>query len=101
MQADVDQTLDILLAVSKQKLHDMQRNLSKVWHRLRYSSSPMLHSATMQVIHDNVREKKGAKMSAQHRDPIAKDEYIDPGTDDAFKTIMQWLYSRLNSARAN
>ncbi|KAG2494841.1 hypothetical protein HYH03_007081 [Edaphochlamys debaryana] len=96
-EADVGRILEILQAVPERSVRAKQAHLGHVWHRFRYASLPGLARELR-----SLREANEAKAAGGTEDgavhfprPFKGDDTVD----DAFETIMQWLYSRIPHTR--
>ncbi|KAG2501892.1 hypothetical protein HYH03_000390 [Edaphochlamys debaryana] len=92
---------DILNAVTPAQLAKMQRHLARVWHRYVYATGPMLRSAIRDHMTGNLHNYRGG---AVFPPPTPPDHPYQrhtsfPFADDAFGTIMQWLYHRIPDTR--
>jgi len=89
----MDYLPEILLSISPARLQRLQEGVRQVWHRFMYRSLPLFRQELLSL---------GA--AEQHPDFGAYASQIDPrllaqvGEDDAFATIMQWLYTRMLKA---
>jgi hypothetical protein len=92
--------LQILLSIPEDRVVRMQRRLTKVWHRFAYTEGKLLRRFT----EDEVRKNKALLPEEwrTHGHPSRPQELRTEYNydDDAFGTIMQWLYSRIPSTRA-
>ncbi|KAG2501893.1 hypothetical protein HYH03_000391 [Edaphochlamys debaryana] len=88
---------DILNAVTPAHLAKMQRHLAKVWHRFAYASGLFLGTHIKGFIEMHDREEEG-KPQAPFDHPYQRHTSF-PFADDAFGTIMQWLYHRIPDTR--
>eukprot|EP00798_Chlamydomonas_sp_ICE-L_P028910 gene28910-32105_t len=87
---DVDKILDTLLAIPEEQYKSLQENVAKVWHRFRYARGPALENDISKRIRDQAdRAKVDADKEIQ--------EHL--ALPDAFDTVMQWLYSRIDDTR--
>ncbi|KAK9805384.1 hypothetical protein WJX73_009679 [Symbiochloris irregularis] len=89
-EADMDRLDDILTAIPAERVEQMQRALSRVWQRFMYRSFPYFGSELLatQDIHDRMYHRAGSNTSLPHPVTHFRDD------DDAFATIIQWLYSK-------
>lgn len=90
-QADVGRLPQLLKAVSHEEVRRKQRALSHVWRRFLYSDYPLFSP--------NLQQLSGQQAEARGHDAV---RHALPGSfhgsydqDDAFGTIMEWLYHRL------
>ncbi|GFR40870.1 hypothetical protein Agub_g1521 [Astrephomene gubernaculifera] len=101
-EADAGRILEILQAIPAEKLRSMQAHLGQVWHRYRYADLPGLSSALRKQMESNARDplaKEAEALSATKEVRYPRSFKGDPRVDDAFSTIMQWLYSRIPHTR--
>ena len=76
LQADVDLVPQILLNVTAGQLLELQQNLGRVWHRFHWASPAIIADHMRTYVPDRDRAESIIQ-------------------DDAFSTLMQWLYSRM------
>ncbi|KAG2494839.1 hypothetical protein HYH03_007079 [Edaphochlamys debaryana] len=101
-EADVGRILEILQAVPERSVRAKQAHLGHVWHRFRYASLPGLASELQKrrdnntAIVNKAPPQAGPDGGAVHFPRPFKG---DGTVDDAFETIMQWLYSRIPHTR--
>ncbi|KAG2432501.1 hypothetical protein HXX76_008846 [Chlamydomonas incerta] len=88
-ESELPRVVDVLKAVSDQRLAEMQAHLAKVWHRYRYMGLRMLDDSARSLMW-GYRADAGGKAP---RTPGS--EYSTSRQDDAFATILQWLYHRI------
>lgn len=63
--------------------------------RFQFGSMPLYGDATQRIVDDNLR-------SAGHEDPPLSLPHVFRGNltqDDAFQTIIQWLYHKIDETR--
>ncbi|KXZ54698.1 hypothetical protein GPECTOR_4g766 [Gonium pectorale] len=93
----------VLEAVGPERLARMQRKLVRVWHRFAYASGPFMRQQYDNVLGHNARAFPPAvqkvSLGLTSRDTPFKPVTEFPFGDDAFGTIMQWLYHRINETR--
>ena len=118
-EADIDKTVEILLAVPERKLRSLQAHLSRVWHRFRYVKGPALSMRARSQLDAHLREASGGDINSLVKDDMLGEAPSDcqqgkleklieradvrlprpfignPSVDDAFRTIIQWLYGRM------
>ncbi|KAG2494840.1 hypothetical protein HYH03_007080 [Edaphochlamys debaryana] len=96
-EADVGRILEILQAVPERSVRAKQAHLGHVWHRFRYASLPGLARELRSLREANeAKAAGGTEDSAVHFPrPFKGDDTVD----DAFETIMKWLYSRIPHTR--
>jgi hypothetical protein len=111
-------SLQILLAIPEDRIQRMQRRLGRVWHRFAYTRGKMVNEIftrdhrhnTMNNLPKAWRDRLGDKkiplppelQNTSYPWPVLA--WPHPSSyglnhDDAFGTIMQWLYSRIPWAR--
>jgi hypothetical protein len=89
-------SLQILLAIPEDRIQRMQRRLGRVWHRFAYTRGKVMRSAFEKLHQDNIRVLPHESNDQQQPlRPVRRFNH----NDDAFGTIMQWLYSRIQWAR--
>ncbi|GIL74998.1 hypothetical protein Vretifemale_4847 [Volvox reticuliferus] len=124
-EAQLPMIVDILQAIPERKVRAKQAHMGHVWHRYRYSSLPGLASEVQAIMAANRPQvdpppppehqrllstwRRLVDESHLHEEPSHDSSkphvYFprpfkgDPAVDDAFATIMQWLYSRIPSTR--
>ena len=110
------------MAVSEERLAGMQRALARVWRRFAWSSYRPYAAAVSEALEQNAARRRevrgegeggaGAEQQQgtqggqqQQRQgqrqlslPPAEEAY-DPSEDDAFSTLMQWLYWKIQDTR--
>ncbi len=79
-ERSVEHLPEILMSIPEDKVLRMQRTLSRMWHRFAYVTHPKLKGVATELA------------ASKHR--------TWPLEDDAFGTIMQWLYSRIDAVKA-
>ncbi|GIL54494.1 hypothetical protein Vafri_10025 [Volvox africanus] len=90
---------ELLMSISPERLAKMQRNLARVWHRFAYTAGPILRKTVEYTVKLNTE-----KLPAGVEGPVPQDSPYHPVTsfpykDDAFHTIIQWLYQRIPHTR--
>lgn len=158
-QKDMARLPQLLQAVTPARVAQMQANLARVWHRLRWAHHPLMHAETVKAVKhvldtetrdEQLRRKawsaaeeaaaceqkrsiaadaqagscgdgaaakvlaaegvglqawlqlqQGAGNTAQAARPMGQfdAQHVLSTEDDAFSTILQWLYSRIPSTR--
>ncbi|GLI69588.1 hypothetical protein VaNZ11_014247 [Volvox africanus] len=101
-EANASRILEILQAIPEAKVRSMQAHLGRVWHRYRYANLPGLASELRRHMENNVADplsREAAELSARKEVRLPRPFKGDPAVDDAFTTIMQWLYSRIPFTR--
>ncbi|KAG2445204.1 hypothetical protein HYH02_008672 [Chlamydomonas schloesseri] len=88
----------LLSAVSPERLAHMQRHLSRVWHRFAYTQTPFIKAAVEHTIKGYQHKLEKAREEVL-RDAVFQPVSQYPHADDAFGTIMQWLYHRIPHTR--
>eukprot|EP00798_Chlamydomonas_sp_ICE-L_P012372 gene12372-15557_t len=91
-QSELHRTAEILTAISDERVEEMQKALTKVWHRFAYATSP-LHRTMMHGIYQGNAYNSGVLFNhtGHHFNPRTR----YPRKDDALHTIMQWLYGKM------
>ncbi|GIL47978.1 hypothetical protein Vafri_4701 [Volvox africanus] len=124
-EAQLPKIVEILQAIPERKIRVKQAHLGHLWHRYRYSSLPGLASEAQAIMSAN-RPQLDSPPPPKHQipthqklvstwrrrladepshDPSKRQLYLprpfkgDPAVDDAFATIIQWLYSRIPFTR--
>ena len=98
-QKDVDRLPGILKEISPEDVRHMQVALSHVWRRVLYSGYP-LFGQLLDTSKGHPRHKQDLNQS-QWLHPSPPASYHGPyEQDDAFGTIMQWLFWRLQERTA-
>ncbi len=86
----------ILKSFKQAEIEELQEGVGRVWHRFMYSSLPLYQ--------ENIRANRALYRSqaVEHRVPnsLPKPYYGDIVGDDAFSTILQWLYTRIDATRS-
>ncbi|GFR40871.1 hypothetical protein Agub_g1522 [Astrephomene gubernaculifera] len=102
-EADTGRILEILQAIPERKVRAKQAHLGHAWHRFRYSSLPGLASELWGMMENSLKEiplSPAANNSSPTPDVVFPRPFKgDPAVDDAFATIVQWLYSRIPHTR--
>lgn len=86
----MDRLDKILMAISAAKVEQMQSTLSRVWQSFMYREVPLFDRElkTSRNYHQDTYTKPGSNTSLPYSLP-----HFGEG-DDAFATILQWLYGR-------
>ncbi|GAX80494.1 hypothetical protein CEUSTIGMA_g7932.t1 [Chlamydomonas eustigma] len=96
----IERLPQILLSIPEDRVARMQRRLTKVWHRFAYTEGKLLRSFTEDQIRKNKEllpeEWRTVGHASRPRELMTEYRY----EDDAFSTIIQWLYSRIPATRA-
>ncbi|KAG2437847.1 hypothetical protein HXX76_005465 [Chlamydomonas incerta] len=95
----------LLEAVPPERVAKMQRNLARVWHRFAYATGPVMAAHLKRIAAGApaavpASEAALAAASLTARDTPFRPLPAYPVADDAFHTILQWLYHRINETRA-
>ncbi|GIL93384.1 hypothetical protein Vretimale_17471 [Volvox reticuliferus] len=91
----------LLMAISPDQIARMQRRLALVWHRFAYGHGPLVYATMRVIVHRNQEHQKEirAGMPGDQQEIPTEHPYQPvynfPIHNDAFATIMQWLYSRI------
>ncbi|GIL48810.1 hypothetical protein Vafri_5227 [Volvox africanus] len=88
-QKDMLNIISILKALSADQVQKMQDNLAKIWSRYRYLGVKMAVRDAEHVVSEH-RERNGGFLR-----PNPGVQYAANSVDDAFSTIIQWLYARI------
>ncbi|KAL4425009.1 hypothetical protein ABPG77_002894 [Micractinium sp. CCAP 211/92] len=101
-QSDMHRLPEILQAVPEELRQQMRHNLARVWQRYAYTSWRPYARAFRQIQqkHASVRgaPDQGAEGPATALLPATVPD-LNPSADDAFVTIMAWLYGRIPATR--
>lgn len=92
-EADIERVPEILLAIPDERIAEMQGNIAKVWHRLQYGSVPLFNE------HLHWQTEENDRLEGHGRQPPASMPEAFKGNlaqDDAFSTVVQWLYARMD-----
>lgn len=92
--ADMEKLPEKLQAIDKIEIEKMQKNLSKVWRRYFYSGLKMFTPIVQGYLDERRESTKNAPILSQ---PPPLTDY-NPAEEDAFATIIEWLYSRIDDA---
>eukprot|EP00798_Chlamydomonas_sp_ICE-L_P006522 gene6522-3162_t len=81
----------------------MQRRITRVWHRFAYTTGALVRTAHV-TAHQEQLQKYGWMQRNPEDRPSGKNYtqppvYEWPYEDDAFATILQWLYSKIPETR--
>lgn len=92
----------ILKAIPQDQVKRMQLKLSKVWHRFAYASGTLLQAQVNETIGRNLNEVS----DLEARGKVPRDYPLQrvrsfTFQDDAFGTIMQWLYAKIPDTRGD
>ncbi|GLC34055.1 hypothetical protein PLESTB_000832400 [Pleodorina starrii] len=90
---------ELLTAVPPERLAKMQRNLARVWHRFTYASGPYLEAAVERAFEGNAKTLGNVSLGPVPPDSPFQRATSFPTRDDAFHTILQWLYHRIPDTR--
>lgn len=92
-ESDVERTAELLLAISKERLNELQRNVMKVAHRYLYATGPFLKPVVSGVLDGNRHDQPRDRDMKSNIHP--RREF--PFQDDAFHTLIQYLHSRMGA----
>ena len=103
-EAQINQTIHILLSISERKLRSYQSRLSKVWHRFRWASGFITSDLNRKLIENNRQrilesERKQRPQMNATKMILPRPFKGDATVDDAFQTLLQWLYGRIKDTR--
>ncbi|KAG2432503.1 hypothetical protein HXX76_008848 [Chlamydomonas incerta] len=88
-QADMARAPQLLKAIPAERVAEMQAALSRVWFRYRYMGLRMIED-------ESRRLQRAYQQDAGGKAPRTPgSEYSTSRQDDAFATILQWLYHRI------
>ena len=90
MQDEMDFLPEILLSVSPSRLQQLQIGVRRVWHRFMYKAFTLFQRELLSL--GAVDQQPALGQYASQIDPRLLAQI---GEDDAFATIMQWLYERM------
>ncbi|KAL4452532.1 hypothetical protein ABPG75_008194 [Micractinium tetrahymenae] len=100
-EADAEKLPEILQAIPEERRQEMRRNIAEVWHRFTYSSYRPYAKRIRELQQENAAEREAAGLRPE--DPPlslpATVADLDPSADDAFGTVMAWLYHRIPHTR--
>ncbi|KAL6745753.1 exostosin-like glycosyltransferase [Haematococcus lacustris] len=115
-EAQMAQLPTILLSIPDDKWQRMQRRITRIWHRYAYVTGPLSNFLLLRQMSESVKagthvpqeppqSSKQQSASALLGPPVVAKAGPRPVTqwpfeDDAFHTIMQWLYSRIHHTRS-
>ncbi|KAG2424765.1 hypothetical protein HXX76_014189 [Chlamydomonas incerta] len=88
-QKDMKEVINILKAVPADRIKAMQANLAKVWMRYRWLGVKMADKDAREVVSGHAAQNGGAVR------PNPGAQFGAVREDDAFSTLMQWLYARI------
>ncbi|GIL78717.1 hypothetical protein Vretimale_380 [Volvox reticuliferus] len=94
---------ELLTGISPERVGKLQRNLAKVWHRFTYASGPLLRQNYRDMLTRNSQQYPQALLNASYNLPPRVSPFRPnrdfPFEEDAFSTIIQWLYHKINETR--
>ncbi|KAL4452535.1 hypothetical protein ABPG75_008197 [Micractinium tetrahymenae] len=100
-QQDVEKLPEILQAISEERRQEMRAAMARVWNRFTYSSYRPYAKRIRELQQQNAAEREAAGLRPE--DPPlslpATVADLDPSADDAFGTVMAWLYHRIPRTR--
>lgn len=100
MQALVEKLPHILGAIPHRRRQLMLQRVSFIWHRFLYSSHPLFQSSLASYLEWwQVSKNQGVQMKLQAPSGGPGSAQPPSSTHDAFGTVMQWLYHRINATR--
>ncbi len=96
----------ILLSIPDGQVRRMQWRIRQLWHRFIWIEGPVMSSALDQVLdHRSQKESSSDQqgeqgtVTQQHYEAAEQDGRGNGGrNDDAFATLMQWLFSKISNA---
>lgn len=84
-----------LLAIKRERIEEMQQNIAKVWRRFFYSGIRVYQPFIKTWLKERKKRWEAESLPLLSQ-PAPEFEY-DPAEDDAFATIIQWLYSKMSA----
>eukprot|EP00798_Chlamydomonas_sp_ICE-L_P001799 gene1799-33219_t len=93
-EASIPHIPKILKSISSHQISRMQRRLAQVWHRFSYQTGRLLQDAAAGVLKQNLEKLPPSNSTLPEAYPIQRVTKF-PVRQDAFSTIMQWLYAKL------
>ena len=97
--ADMERIPEILLAVSAERIREMQTNLGAVWRRYAYSGYYSYTSLAKQLMQQYSSGAGAAEGAGEPKSLPAPERDYDPAEGDAMETIYAWLHSRIPHTR--
>ena len=95
------QVPEILQGYTQSDIEELQRNLGKVWHRFMYANVPLLNSSVANNYSDNTRRSKENAKEGDRWESLPEPFSGDLRQDDAWNTIIEWLFGRMEDIQAN
>eukprot|EP00798_Chlamydomonas_sp_ICE-L_P013248 gene13248-19085_t len=112
-ESSIPDVPQILLSIPEERVQRMQHCIQKIWHRFAYTAGPFMKAAHHNVRAANMKAASdpafttiasvvSSAVGASPRSKAAQDVVLPewPHQDDAFHTILQWLYSKIPDTRA-
>ncbi|KAJ9511254.1 hypothetical protein QJQ45_017152, partial [Haematococcus lacustris] len=114
-EAQMAQLPTILLSIPDDKWQRMQRRITRIWHRYAYATGPLQGSGIVKVWKQGSQAARENHLASVDEWQLKDRPAFTPPTlakagprpmtqwpfeDDAFHTIMQWLYSRIPHTRS-
>ncbi|KAL6749482.1 exostosin-like glycosyltransferase [Haematococcus lacustris] len=114
-EAQMAQLPTILLSIPDDKWQRMQRRITHIWHRYAYATGPLQGSGIVKVWKQGSQAARENRLASVDERQLKDRPAFTPPTlakagprpvtqwpfeDDAFHTIMQWLYSRIPHTRS-
>jgi hypothetical protein len=94
-ESDVERIADILESIPEERVLQMQESLAKVWHRFVYHGrSPAFRRRLAGLLEENARLREDRRSPSETPASLPAPFEGELGRDDAFATVMQWLYSK-------
>jgi hypothetical protein len=99
--ADIPRIPQILQAISPAQVASMQAAIERMWHRMVWLNHPLLAEKVAKLYSNNVRKQRDSMSSSSSSN---SSKPVQPGVrplgleqlkNDAFQTVIQALYSRL------
>ena len=101
-ESDIERTPEILRSIPNSLVLQMQRSLAKVWHRFAWTRSQLHRSHMPGMYKENLQHNNRQKWGGApdlHLDHPLRPRQRYPVSEDAFSTLMMWLYGRIQATR--
>ena len=99
-EADAEKLPQILQAIPQQRVEALQRRIGQVWQRYAWSSYHTYAPTIRRYKESNWAEGE-RRIAEGGKDGLSLPARVPPSVDlardDAFHTLMQWLYARLKN----
>lgn len=93
-EKDMGRLPAILSKISKSAIKEYQVAISKVWRRYFYSGAAGYSSIVRQYLSSNKKKRNSNNGPSKPQSLPAPEYDWVPGENDAFMTIIQWLYHK-------